>query len=111
MNLQNFHHIHLNAGDIIGPINLQYQFGFTSLSQAVNTLLSAAFFFAAIAALFYLFLGAFKYILAGSDEAKLKNARSTMVHAIVGLILMGLVMVFFQVIVSAIPGLDQYFNF
>ena len=55
-------------------------------------------------------MGAFKYIIAGGDEAKLKGARDTMVHAVVGLILLGLVMVIFQVIASAIPGLDQYFS-
>lgn len=103
--------IQTDPNQIFGPINLQYQYGFTSLSQAVNTLLSVAFFFAALATLFYLFLGALKYIVAGSDEAKLKSARSTMMHAIVGLIMMGLVMVFFQIIVSSIPGLDQYFSF
>ena len=94
----------------IGSINLQPQYAFTSLNEAVNTLVSAIFFFGALAAFFYLLMGAFKYIIAGGDEAKLKGARDTMVHAVVGLILLGLVMVIFQVIASAIPGLDQYFS-
>lgn len=99
------------SSDPLGPINIHIPFGFSTLSQAINTLLTAAIFFAALAALFYLFLGAFRYIIAGSDEAKIKSARATIVHAIVGLIMMGLVLVIFQVLVSTIPGLDQYFSF
>ena len=99
------------ASVIGGPVNLQYQFGFTSLSQAINTLVSVAFFAAALAAFFYLLIGAFKYIIAGSNEDKLRSARATMMHAVVGLILMGLVMVIFQIIVATIPGMDQFFNF
>lgn len=95
----------------VGFINLQPEYGFTSLNQAVNTLVSVIFFFGGLAAFFYLLLGAFKYIIAGDDENKTKGARATMIHAIVGLILLGMVMVIFQVMASAIPGLDRYISF
>lgn len=91
----------------VGTISIQPQFGFTSLNEAVNTLVTAVFFFGGLAAFFYLLLGAFKYIIAGGDETKIKGARDTMIHAIVGLILLGMVMVIFQVLASAIPGLEQ----
>ena len=94
----------------IGSINLQPQYGFSSLSEAINTLVPVIYFIGGLAAFFYLLMGACKYIIAGSDEAKLKGARDTMVHAIVGLMLLGLVMVIFQVMADAIPGMDQFFS-
>jgi hypothetical protein len=102
--------LRLTTSEVLGPIDIAQPWGFTSLNQAINTLVPAVYFFAALAALFYLLIGAVKYILSGSDDTKLRGARMTMVNAIVGLILLGLVMVIFQVIASAIPGLEQLFS-
>lgn len=99
----------MTVSSAIGDINLQPSFGFTSLNDAVSTLLPVVYFFGGLAAFFYLLLGALKYIVAGSDEAKIKGARSTMMNAIVGLMLLGLTMVIFQVLADIIPGLDSLY--
>src|SRR5690606_39288775 len=95
-----------DLADVIGgPIIPNQPWGFTSLEQAINTLVPVVYFFGALAAFFYLLLGALKYIIAGSDDAKVKSARATMVHAIVGLMLLGLVSVIFNVLSEIIPGM------
>lgn len=42
---------------------------------------------AAISALFFLIVGGFKYIMAGSDPKAMDNARNTITYAVIGLIL------------------------
>ena len=98
-----------NALDAIGPVTLPRPYGFTSLEEALSTLIPVIFFIGGLAAFFYLLLGALKYIVAGSDDAKVKSARATMVHAIVGLMLLGMSIVFFNILAEIIPGLDQLF--
>ena len=93
-----------------GKIELIPVIGFTNLSQAINTFITAAIFFGALAAFLFILLGAFKYILAGDKPDGTKAARTTMVNAIVGLVLLGLVMVIFQFVIRLVPGLHQYFS-
>ena len=93
------------------PITLMPAYGFTSLSQAINTLISVAFFLAALAAFFFMLLGGLRYITSGGSDEGTKAARATFRNAIVGLILMGLTIVLFRVLVTSIPGMNQYFSF
>jgi hypothetical protein len=93
-----------------GTINISQTIGFTSLGQAINTLLPLAIFGAAIMALIYMTLAALKYIAAGDSQESTKGARRMFTNAVVGLFLMALVVVAFQLIIALIPGLDEYFT-
>jgi hypothetical protein len=94
----------------IEPITITPSIGFTSLSQAINTMLDFLFFFGALACFFYIVLGAFKYVTAGDNSNAVSSARTTVTNAIIGLILLAVVFVAFQVIVRIIPGLSDFFQ-
>ena len=95
-----------------GTANLLFQgtFGFTSLSQAINTIISVIFFGAALAAFVFIVLGAFQYVTAGDDATKTEKSRKTITNAVVGLILVALVYVIFQIVIRIVPGLSQWFG-
>lgn len=84
--------------------------GFSTLSQAINTLLTVAMFAGAVACLAYLVYGAFKYLTARDEAGKLEEARKTMINAAVGLLLLGLIVVIFQIVVALIPGMGSWFG-
>ena len=54
----------------------------------ISTLLSGVMTVAAMAAFFYLILGAIEWITSDGDKSKLENARNKITQAIVGLILL-----------------------
>lgn len=83
--------------------------GFSSLGQAVSTIVSVVMFGGALLCFGYLMYGAIKYITAGDNAANASGARQTMLNAIIGLFLLGLVFVIFQILVNIIPGLGQFF--
>lgn len=91
-------------------ITLKPVVGFSTLSQAINTLLTLAIFGGALACFIYLILGAFKYVTAQDDPSKTAAARQTIINAVVGLILLALIVVIFQIVVAIVPGLDQWFH-
>lgn len=94
-----------------GGVNFQLGgLGFTTLSQAINTILSVIFFGAALAAFVFIVLGAFQYVTAGDDASKTEKARKTITNAVVGLILVALVYVIFQIVIRIVPGLSQWFS-
>ena len=72
------------------PITIRPVIGFSTLSQAINTLMSVAMFGGALICLGYLILGAYKYLTAQDNAANTAAARQTMINAIIGLILLGL---------------------
>ena len=85
-------------------------FGFSTLSQAINTILSVIFFGSALAAFIFIVIGAFQYVTAGDDAAKTEKSRKTITNAVVGLILVALVYVIFQIVIRIVPGLSQWFS-
>lgn len=91
------------------PITIRPVIGFSTLSQAINTLMSVAMFGGALICLGYLILGAYKYLTAQDNAANTAAARQTMINAIIGLILLGLIYVIFMVVVNLIPGLNNWF--
>src|SRR5690606_23337097 len=82
-----------------GNVDIQTNFGFSNLSQAVNTIISVIFFGAALAAFVFIVIGAFQYVTAGDDAAKTEKSRKTITNAVVGLILVALVYVIFQIVI------------
>ncbi len=95
----------------LGPLSIQ-QFGFTSLEQAMASLISAAYVIIAVAALFYIMWGGMRYIVSGGDDKKTEGARKTIVNAMVGLIVLALTGVFWETLVTILlPGIAPYYGF
>jgi hypothetical protein len=84
--------------------------GFTSLGQALNTILGALFLLGGLLAFAYLLYGAVKYITAGDNSSNTSAARTTMQNAVIGLIILGVVFVLFKFVVHIIPGLGDFFS-
>ena len=84
-------------------------FGFSTLGQAINTIISVIFFVAALAAFFYILLGAFTYVTAGDDATKTEKARKSITNAVVGLILVALVYVIWLIVINTVPGIKSFF--
>lgn len=65
--------------------------GFFDTDISINTVvrfgINALFFVAILAALFFLIWGGVKWIISGGDKEKVSGARSTIIAAIIGLIL------------------------
>ncbi len=68
-------------------INLPEGF-FRSFSELFNSLLQFVFVIAALLVFFYLILGAFRWITSGGDKGKTQAAQSTIVAAVVGIIIL-----------------------
>ena len=86
------------------------QFGFTSLNQAVGTLLPFIFLIAGVLAFFYMMMAAFKFLTSGGSDEGAKAARTTFRNVIIGLFLLAMLFVFWKFIVALIPGMDQFFS-
>ena len=91
------------------PLTLSSGFGFSTLGQAINTIISVIFFVAALAAFFYILLGAFTYVTAGDDATKTEKARKSITNAVVGLILVALVYVIWLIVINTVPGIKSFF--
>jgi hypothetical protein len=85
-------------------------FGFTSLDQAINTLLPVIFIVAALAAFFYMLYAGLRFITSGGSDEGTKAARMIFRNVIIGLLLLGLASVLFRFISALIPGMSAYFS-
>jgi hypothetical protein len=100
----------IDASDIGGVVSVNTGgVGFTSIGQAMSTIISFVIFLGALIAFVFLVIGAFRYVSAGDDAAGTKAARTIITNAVVGLILLALVYVIFQIIIRVIPGLSSFF--
>ena len=91
-------------------IDLQASFGFSSLPQAINTIIALIFLVAGLVAFFFILLGAFNYLTAGDSSEKTGKARSMITNAVIGLILVALVYVIWLVAINLVPGLSDFFS-
>lgn len=94
------------ADDPFTPINMPAA-GFTSLSEIFPDLFSVIMTVGALILLFNLFVGGFKYLLAGSNDENVKKARATIMNAVIGMFLLASVWAFWSFIVEWIPGLPE----
>lgn len=78
----------------------------TNLSTLVGRGIIYAFIFGAIAALFYLIWGGFKWITSGGDQKGVEGARNHIVAAIIGLIIIFLSYIILNFIVKILTGTD-----
>ncbi len=99
-----------NGDEASGKIDLGTSFGFKTIGQALNTVISVIFLVAGLAAFVYILLGAFNYLTAGDDTGKTDKARKMITNAVVGLILVALVYVIWLVAVNLIPGMSNFFK-
>lgn len=83
--------------------------GFTSLDQAINTLVPAIFVGAALVAFFYMLYAGLRYITSGGGDEGTKAARTIFKNVIIGLLLLSLLFVFFRFLVALIPGMSDLF--
>lgn len=77
----------------------------SSIGRVINTAVVVILVAAVLIALFFLLWGAIRWILSGGDKAKVETARSTIIAAIVGLIIAFLAYFILQIVLS-IFGLD-----
>jgi hypothetical protein len=90
-------------------IQIKAGVGFSTLGQALNTIIEALFLLGGLLAFGYILYGAIKYITAGDNSANVGAARTTMQNAVIGLIVLSLVFVIFKFAVNLIPGLGAFF--
>lgn len=90
------------------PLNIQAPgAGFTSLSEIFPIFFTTVMTVGALALLFFLFLGAFQYLTAGSNDDNVKKARTTITNALVGMILLASVWALWTFFIDFIPGLPE----
>ena len=70
----------------------------TSVPGIIGAAITFIFVIAVIIALFYLLLGAVKWIFSGGDKAAVEGARHTITAAIVGLVIVFLVFLVFTIL-------------
>jgi hypothetical protein len=83
--------------------------GFTSLNQAINTLVPLVFVGAGLLAFFYLLYAGLRFITSGGSDEGTKAARAIFRNVMIGLFLLAMVFVFFRFLTALIPGFDQLF--
>lgn len=81
--------------------------GFTSLSEIFPVFFNTIMIVGALVLLFYLFLGAFQYLTAGSNDDNVKKARTTITNAVVGIILLASVWALWTYLIEFILGLPE----
>lgn len=89
---------------------------FTSISTLLSNALTIVFVVAALAVLFFLVIGAFRWITSGGEKEAIGKARGTIVNALIGLAILALAFLIVVVVgqllninilnIRAIPSLD-----
>lgn len=78
------------------------QYGFTTLGQAIQSVLNLVFFFALILVLIYLLWGGIQWITAGGDKQGTEAARGKITGAIVGIIIVAVAFAIYQLLLGFI---------
>lgn len=72
-------------------VNLSDNYGFggiQSLGQVFSLLTKPGFLIAGFAVTIYFFIGAIKFLTSAGDKTALESARKTIIHAIIGMVLL-----------------------
>ena len=87
------------AGDV------QLGFNLPSFADIIGFLVKFLFFFAGLAALLYLLLGAFSWVTSSGDKENVKKAQDKIQAAVVGLVILVVVLVILATLENVIlPG-------
>ncbi len=81
---------------------LQEPFGTDTLLDVVSTIINLAFAVAGIVAVIYLIIGGFNYVTAGGNPETVEAAKTTIVNAIIGLIVILISYLIIQFVMSQI---------
>ena len=101
------------AADCVTPegVKIGNCFGFgniTSLGQATSSLVMPIFSLAAVAVIIYFLFGALKYLKAGGNKEEVAGARQTMIHSIVGFIILMFAFLILQFLLSSLFKVTDY---
>jgi hypothetical protein len=100
----------VNTDSIIGKINPPNNSDLytgdvnAGLGKLISTGIQLFFFVAALATLLYMMLGAFDWITSSGDKEKLSKAQNKIQSAAIGLVLIVVVLVIFNVIMGTVLG-------
>ncbi len=100
----------LEAGNVIGRIFPPFSgmSGSISLTRYILMLFNVSLYIGLIAALMYIVYGGVKWVTAGGDPKALDSARGTIMHAIIGVLLLSLGLVISQAVGQFVsPALDE----
>ena len=71
----------------LGTFNGLCNISSNNLGSMVSNIITILFILAALIALFFLIWGGIKWILSGGDKGKVESARSTIIAALIGLVI------------------------
>jgi hypothetical protein len=95
--------------DLLPGVNTPFSAG-TGLLGVVGTAITLAFGVAGLVAVIYLIMGGFNYVTAGGDPEAVEGAKTTIVNAIIGLVIIlvsYLIVQFIMVQLGAETGLPE----
>lgn len=75
-----------------------------TVEGAIGTVIGVFLAIAGIIAVVYLIYGGFQYITAGGDAEKAGAGKTTIIHAIIGIIIIVAAFVLFRYVITAIAG-------
>jgi hypothetical protein len=99
-----------DANDGDSQIDLSGGLGFSTVPQAVETVITILFVGSALLVFGYLLYGGITYITAGDDSSRTNRGRQLMINALIGLVLLALVYVVWLLIINLIPGVSSFFG-
>lgn len=76
----------------------------TGLAKLISTSIQLFIFVAGLAALLYMMLGAFEWISSGGEKEKIAKAQNKIQSAAIGLVLVVIVLVVFNVLMGTVLG-------
>ncbi len=100
----------VNTDSIIGKINPPNNSDLytgdvnAGLGKLISTAIQIFFFVAALATLLYMMLGAFDWITSGGEKEKVAKAQNKIQSAAIGLVLIVVVLVVFNVLMGTVLG-------
>lgn len=92
---------------IFSPIKAPYDIGKVSLSDFISNLIDLFYTISSIVLLFMLLLAGFEWLTSGGDKEKLAKARSRIINAIIGIIIIALAFIITNQIILPILGLKS----
>lgn len=94
----------VDEGTVKKPSNVTIPID-TKLGTIIGNLIGIVMIFAAILVLVFLIIGAFSWITSGGDKEKVAGARETILHALIGLVILSVAFIIARV-AGDIVGID-----
>jgi len=75
-----------------------------SMGKLLSVVIQLFLLFAGLAALVYLLLGAYEWLISSGEKEKLQKAQNKILNAVIGLILIVVIFVVFEVLMGTVLG-------